>query len=279
MLYCYFQSKEPFWIPKEIRQKLQIPADVVGHHQNYGVVEGDHVLAIEGSPLGPHESTGRSVPLAEVKLLAPIVPGKILAAAVNYQSHVPSGSAVLKADGAPSVPQLFLKPSSSIIGPSDTIVLPAEARRVDAEGEVVAVIGKTCRKVAPEQALDYVFGYTCGNDVSARHWQRDDIQWWRAKGSDTFSPIGPFISTGLDATDIGLRTRVNGVEAQAGNTRDLIHSIAAMISFASQVMTLNPGDILFTGTPGEPPKLADGDVVEVEIDGVGVLRNPVKREV
>jgi 2-keto-4-pentenoate hydratase/2-oxohepta-3-ene-1,7-dioic acid hydratase in catechol pathway len=246
----------------------------------YGLVEGDWLQPLSGDLFGDHAPSGDSLPLADVKLLAPIErPGKILAAAVNYQSHVPSGRTVLKDDNAPAVPQLFLKPSSSVVGPGDTIVLPAEARRVDAEGEVVAVIGRLCRNVSPEQALDYVFGYTCGNDVSARHWQRDDVQWWRAKGSDTFSPIGPCIATGLDPANISLRTRVNGAEVQSGNTSDLIHSIAAMISFASKVMTLEPGDLLFTGTPGEPPKLADGDVCDVEIDGIGVLTNPVRREV
>ncbi len=256
MLYCRFQHKDSI---------------------SYGAVEGDNVTPIEGDLFSGHKPAGKPLPLANVRLLAPLTPRTILAAAVNYQSHIPSGSSVLKDGDAPAVPQLFLKPTSSVIGPEDTIILPAEARRVDAEGELVAVIGKTCRNVTPEQALDHVFGYTCGNDVSARHWQRDDIQWWRAKGSDTFSPVGPFIATGLDPANIALRTRVNGVESQAGNTRDLIHSVASMISFASQVMTLEPGDILFTGTPGEPPKLADGDVVEVEIDGIGVLRNPVKR--
>jgi 2-keto-4-pentenoate hydratase/2-oxohepta-3-ene-1,7-dioic acid hydratase in catechol pathway len=257
MLYCRFQHE-----------------GVISH----GVVDGDRVTPMAGDLFGDYESGSRPLPLSDVRLLAPVMPRKILAAAVNYQSHVPSGSTVLKDEGAPAIPQLFLKPSSSIIGPAETIVLPAEARRVDAEGELVAVIGRTCRKVAPEQALEYVFGYTCGNDVSARHWQREDIQWWRAKGSDTFSPIGPVIATGLDPENIDLRTRVNGSETQAGNTRDLIHSLASMISFASRVMTLEPGDILFTGTPGEPSKLADGDMVEVEIDGIGVLRNPVTRE-
>ena len=245
----------------------------------YGLVDGDRLQPLTGDPFGGVAPSGNTIPLSDVRLLAPIPrPGKILAAAVNYQSHVPSGAAVLPTSEAPAIPQLFLKPSSSIIGPDDTIILPAEARRVDAEGEVVAVIGKLCRHVTPEQALDYVLGYTCGNDVSARHWQRDDVQWWRAKGSDTFSPIGPFVATGLGPGSISLRTRVNGVEAQAGNTSDLIHGIAAMISFASKVMTLEPGDLLFTGTPGVPPKLEDGDVCEVEIDGIGVLRNPVKRE-
>jgi len=245
---------------------------------SYGVVDGDQVTRLDDGLFGNHKPSGKAVALSDVRLLAPVEPRKILAAAVNYQSHVPSGGSVLKDDGAPKIPQLFLKPTSSIIGPEDTIILPAEARRVDAEGEVVAVIGRTCRKVTAEQALDYVFGYTAGNDVSARHWQRDDIQWWRAKGSDTFSPLGPFIVTGLDAANIGLHTRVNGAEVQSGNTTDLIHSIAAMISFASQVMTLESGDVLYTGTPGEPPKLDDGDLVEVEVEGAGILRNPVKRE-
>jgi 2-keto-4-pentenoate hydratase/2-oxohepta-3-ene-1,7-dioic acid hydratase in catechol pathway len=140
------------------------------------------------------------------------------------------------------------------------------------------VIGRVCRSVDVESALDYVFGYTCGNDVSARHWQRDDLQWWRAKGSDTFSPIGPVVATELDPGDLELRTRVNGEEKQRTRTSALIHTVAALISFASQVCTLEPGDLIFTGTPGETPKLSDGDVVEVEIAGIGVLRNPVVRE-
>jgi 2-keto-4-pentenoate hydratase/2-oxohepta-3-ene-1,7-dioic acid hydratase in catechol pathway len=244
----------------------------------YAIVEGDVLQPVDGDIFGDHRPLEQNIPLADAVLLAPVMPRKMLAAAVNYQSHVPSGSSVLKQAEAPAIPQLFLKPSSSVIGPDDTIVLPAEARRVDAEGELVAVIGRECRHVTAEQALDYVFGYTCGNDVSARHWQRDDIQWWRAKGSDTFSPIGPVIATGLDPSDLDLRTRVNGEERQHSSTSSLIHSVAEMISFASRVMTLEPGDLLFTGTPGEPPPMDDGDVVEVEIAGIGVLRNSVARE-
>ena len=142
----------------------------------------------------------------------------------------------------------------------------------------MAVIGRPCRAVAVEEALDYVFGYTCGNDVSARPWQQGDLQWWRAKGSDTFSPIGPFIATGLDPTDLELRTRLNGREVQTTNTGALVHSVAALVSFASQAMTLEPGDLVFTGTPGETGRISDGDVVEVEISGIGVLRNPVVAE-
>jgi 2-keto-4-pentenoate hydratase/2-oxohepta-3-ene-1,7-dioic acid hydratase in catechol pathway len=148
---------------------------------------------------------------------------------------------------------------------------------VDAEGELVAVIGRTCRNVPPEEAPGYVFGYTCGNDVSARHWQRDDIQWWRAKGADTFCPVGPFIATDLDPANLVLRTRLNGEVAQETNTSAMIHSTAKLISFASRVMTLEAGDLLFTGTPGVTPKLEHGDVVEVEIEGIGTLRNDVAR--
>jgi 2-keto-4-pentenoate hydratase/2-oxohepta-3-ene-1,7-dioic acid hydratase in catechol pathway len=244
-----------------------------------GVIEGDQVVPIDGSMLSEYTRLeGEVVALADVILLAPVIPRKVVAAAVNYQSHVPSGKSVLKDGDAPAVPQLFLKPSSSVIGPDDEIVLPAEARRVDAEGELVAVIGKTCRKVSAAEALDYVLGYTCGNDVSARHWQRDDIQWWRAKGSDTFTAVGPVVQTELDPMDLQLTTRVNGEEKQSSSTGAMIHGLAEIVAFVSEVMTLEPGDMVFTGTPGVPPVMEDGDVVEVEIGGVGVLRNPVRRE-
>ena len=249
-----------------------------GDTVNHGIVEGARVQPIEGEIFGGHQPAGEPIPLAEVQLLAPLIPRTILAAAVNYQSHAPSGRAVLKDDAAPTVPQLFLKPTSSVIGHGETIVLPTGAHRVDAEGELVAVVGRTCRKVTSEDALSYVFGYTCGNDVSARHWQRDDLQWWRAKGSDTFTVIGPVIATGLDPSDLRLRTLVDGEERQSSRTSQLIHSIGKMIAFASEVMTLAPGDMLFTGTPGEPPKLEDGGVVEIEIEGIGTLSNPVRRE-
>ena len=249
-----------------------------GDAVSYGMVDGDHVTPIEGGLFGSHRPAGSALPLANVRLLAPVVPPKILAAAVNYPSHVTSAKAIVDKDEAPSVPQLFLKPSSSVIGPGDTIVLPAGARRVDAEGEMVAVIGRSCRRVSAAQALNYVFGYTCGNDISARHWQRDDVQWWRAKGSDTFAPIGPYVATGLDPADMELRTLVNGEEKQATNTSALIHNLAGLVSFASQVMTLEPGDLVFTGTPGVTPTLTAGDVVEVSIAGIGVLRNTVAAE-
>jgi 2-keto-4-pentenoate hydratase/2-oxohepta-3-ene-1,7-dioic acid hydratase in catechol pathway len=251
-----------------------------GEREGYGTLGGDEVSVIGGDIIAPGEPNGETLTLSQITLLAPVPrPGKILAAAVNYGSHAPGASVITKQQEPPSIPQLFLKPSSSVIGPDETIVLPAEARRVDAEGELVAVIGRVCRSVDRDAALDYVLGYTCGNDVSARHWQRDDLQWWRAKGADTFSPVGPAIATGLDPANVELRTLVNGEEKQQTNTSALIHDVAALISFASQVCTLEPGDMIFTGTPGETPRLNDGDVVEVEIAGIGVLRNRVVREV
>ncbi len=240
-----------------------------------GLLVGNSLRPLEGDLYGEHRLLEEAVPLAEAVLLAPVRPGKILAAAVNYRSHVAGSRRLLKQDEPPAVPQLFLKPSSSVIGPEEAIVLPEGAGRVDLEGELVAVIGRPCRNVSPTQALDCVFGYTCGDDISARHWQRDDLQWWRAKGSDTFSPIGPFIATGLEPTRLALRTRLNGAEVQSAGTADLIHGVAELISFASRVMTLEPGDLLFTGTPGQTPAIKPGDVIEVEIEGIGVLRNPV----
>ncbi|MCH8815758.1 MAG: fumarylacetoacetate hydrolase family protein [Chloroflexi bacterium] len=248
-----------------------------GGSESYGVLDGDSLRALRGDLFGDNDLTGPDIAVSDVTILPPVRPWKILAAAVNYQSHVPSGKTVLKDDAPPAIPQLFLKPTSSIIGTEDTIVLPEGAPRVDAEGELVAVIGRNCSSVSPEEALDYVFGYTCGNDVSGRHWQRDDLQWWRAKGCDTFSPIGPAIASGLDPDDLELITRLNGVEVQSSSTSEMVHSTAKLISFASRAMTLEPGDLVFTGTPGEPPRLNDGDVVEVEIAGIGVLRNSVKR--
>jgi len=249
-----------------------------GDREGFGTLEGSEVSVIEGCILAPGRPTGERLPLAQVRLLAPVPrPGKILAAAVNYQSHAPGASVITKQEEPPAVPQLFLKPSSSVIGPEEAIILPEGARRVDAEGELVAVIGRECRSVSEDGALDYVLGYTGGNDVSARHWQRDDLQWWRAKGADTFTPIGPVIATGLDPSDLELRTRINGEERQETNTSALVHSVAALISFASRVCTLEVGDLVFTGTPGQTPTLNEGDIVEVEISGIGVLRNSVVR--
>jgi 2-keto-4-pentenoate hydratase/2-oxohepta-3-ene-1,7-dioic acid hydratase in catechol pathway len=243
-----------------------------GRRQGYALVEGELLRPIVGSPFGRWRSAEETVPLSRVRLLAPVRPSKILAVALNYRSHLGQ----FDQSSAPANPELFLKPPSALIGPAEAIVLPPTAGRVDYEGELVAVIGRRARDLAPDDALAHVLGYTCGNDVSARDWQRGDLQWWRAKGCDTFAPVGPWIATGLDPTNLELQTRVNGEVVQSINTSLLIYDVARLVSFASQMMTLEPGDLLFTGTPGTTAPLKAGDVVEVDIGGIGVLRNQVE---
>ncbi len=239
----------------------------------YGIVEGDSIREISSAPFEEYSETGAVHRLDAVRLLAPVSrPGKILAMALNYGSH-------LHGARPPSRPEPFYKTSSSVAGPGDAVVLPPDSRRVDMEAELVAVIGKSAKNVSEVDALDYVLGYTCGNDVSEREWQSgadSDVQWWRAKSSDTFSPIGPYIVTGLDPTDIRIYGRVNGVEGQTCHTSEMIFGVAEAISFISRYSTLEPGDLLFTGTSGAPPSLKPGDVTEVEIAGIGVLSNPVE---
>ena len=238
----------------------------------YGIVAGDEVRELSDSPLNDHSETGTVHRLADVKLLAPIPrPGKIMAMALNYFSH-------LHGAPPPARPEPFYKTASSVVGPGDPVVLPPDSQRVDMEAELVAVIGKNAKNVSEADALDYVFGYTCGNDVSEREWQNSsggDIQWWRAKSSDTFSPIGPVIETDLDPTDVRIRGRVNGAEGQSCHTSEMIFNVVQAISFISKYVTLEPGDLIFTGTAGAPPTLKSGDVTEVEIAGIGTLTNPV----
>ncbi len=243
-----------------------------GRRQGYALVEGELLRPIVGSPFGRWRSGKETVPLSAVSLLAPVRPSKILAVALNYGSHLGQ----FDQSSAPADPELFLKPPSALIGLGEAIVLPPTAGRVDYEGELVAVIGWRAKDLEPDEALTHVLGYTCGNDVSARDWQRNDLQWWRAKGNDSFAPLGPWIATDLDPANLELQTRVNGAVVQRTNTSLLIHDVARLVSFASQVMTLEPGDLLFTGTPGTTAPLKGGDVVEVEIGGIGVLRNPVE---
>ena len=249
--------------------------------ESCGLLEGDVVLPFEGDLFGERRPTAVRLLLADVALLAPVRPSKIIAVALNYMDHLPTGGGFVSGQRGrepPSAPELFLKAASAVVGPEEAIVIPAGAGRVDAEGELVAVIGRRVRGLSPEEALGCVLGYTCGNDVSAREWQRGDIQWWRAKSSDTFAPVGPCIVDELGPTKLELETRVNGEVKQKGNTRLLIHDVAHIISFASRAMTLEPGDLIFTGTPGATPTLSPGDVVEVEIEGIGVLRNAVREE-
>jgi 2-keto-4-pentenoate hydratase/2-oxohepta-3-ene-1,7-dioic acid hydratase in catechol pathway len=213
-----------------------------------------------------------------VKLLPPTRPSQVLALAGNYRSH-------LKDETIPpkfQIPQPFFKSPSCLIGQGDPIVIPKDAKTVHYEAELVIVIGRKCSKVPKDKAMNYVFGVTAGNDVSERIWQNDetvkDVQWWRAKGADTFGPVGPAILTGVDYGNLMIRLRLNGEIKQEEKTDHLIHDVASTVSFISQYVTLHPGDLIFTGTPGKTSEIKPGDIVEVDLEGVGVLRNPVVAE-
>ncbi|MBS2031684.1 MAG: fumarylacetoacetate hydrolase family protein [Deltaproteobacteria bacterium] len=216
---------------------------------------------------------GQKVERASVRLLTPVLPSKLVCVGRNYAKHAKElGNEV------PESPLLFLKPPSALLPTELTIRLPRASERVEHEGELAVVIGKLARHVKKENALEHVFGYACFNDVTARDIQKKEVQFTRAKGFDTFAPFGPFVQTELDPRELGLRVRVNGELRQEGNTRDMVFDVPALIAHASACMTLLPGDIIATGTPEGVGPLVDGDVVEVEIDGLGVLRNPVAME-
>jgi 2-keto-4-pentenoate hydratase/2-oxohepta-3-ene-1,7-dioic acid hydratase in catechol pathway len=235
----------------------------------YGIVEGDQIRQLDGDLFGTWRKTDKTYPLANVKLLVPSEPTKVLAVAGNYKSH-------LGDQPAREHPEMFFKVPSCLIATGEEIVMPKGSERVDYEAELVIVIGKQAKDVPVEKALDYVLGVTCGNDVSARDWQKKDVQWWRAKGSDTFGPCGPYIVAGIDYGDLLLQSRVNGEVKQKERTNHMEHGVAALVSWASRHVTLQPGDLIYTGTPGKTTPLAPGDVVEIELEEVGVLRNPVK---
>ncbi len=240
-----------------------------GNLTAYGILDGETVRELRGAPFQAAEPTGVSFRLGEVKLLCPCEPRKILAVALNYKSHLGDRK-------PPAQPELFWKPVSALQNPEDPILIPTDAHNVHYEGELVLVIGRRVRNATAEQAREAVFGVTCGNDVSERDWQKNDIQWWRAKGADTFAPMGPVIASGLDYGRLRLRTRLNGKVVQEQSTADLLFDGPAIVRFASRYVTLEPGDVIFTGTPGTTQAVKPGDVVEVEIEGIGVLRNPVK---
>jgi 2-keto-4-pentenoate hydratase/2-oxohepta-3-ene-1,7-dioic acid hydratase in catechol pathway len=235
---------------------------------SYGALNGDSISEIRGDLFSGRAESGTKVKLADVKLLWPCEPTKILAVGLNYKSH-------LGERPAPEKPELFFKPLTSLQNPSGDIVIPPGAKNVHFEGELVIVIGKKAQRVSPEKAAEHIFGYTCGNDVSERDWQRGDLQWWRAKGSDTFAPLGPVIAVGLDIGKSRLQTRVNGEVKQSQLLSDLLFDSPKIVSFASQYVTLERGDVIYTGTPGATSAMKPGDTVEVEIDGIGVLKNKV----
>lgn len=237
-----------------------------------GVIEKDTIRVIEEPFWETTRTTGERISMGSIRLLPPCQPRSIVCVGLNYASHL-GGRPV------PDPPTLFLKPLSSIAGHQDEIVLPRDAGRVDPEGEIVVVIGRETRHANRDEAIASIFGYTSGNDVSARVWQRGDGQWWRAKGADTFGIFGPDIVTGLEHDAIEIVARVNGTEVQRGRSDELILDIPDIVSYVSAVMTLVPGDVIFTGTPGSPPELQPGDVVEVEISGgAAPLKNPVVSE-
>ena len=237
----------------------------------YGTVQGETVTPISAEPWAEHQVTGDAVPASSVRLLAPVTPSKMIAIGLNYRSHLGDRE-------APKVPEPFLKTPSCIVGPGDAIVLPSDSTVVQEEAELAVVIGTRCRRATRDSALGHVFGYTCANDVSERDWQSGDLQWWRAKSSDTFGPLGPHIVTGLDPSNLAIEARLNGQVVQSSNTSDLLFDVPAIIEWVSRAVTLEPGDVILTGTPGTTATLSHGDSVEVELEGIGVLRSPVVAE-
>ena len=225
---------------------------------------------LNASPLGLYRRLELEHDLDKVKLLPPILPGKIIAVGRNYPLHAQEQAVEI-----PEIPIIFLKPLSSVIGPGDTIQLPPQSQRVEHEVELAVVIGKGGRWIRAQQALQHVLGYTIANDVTARDLQQRDNQWTRAKGFDTFCPIGPVIETELDTSDVLVTCRVNGEMRQMSSTKEMVFSIPQLIAFVSSIMTLDPGDMILTGTPSGVSELKEGDVLESEIEGIGVLHNSV----
>lgn len=240
---------------------------------HFGWVFENRIGPIEGSPFGEYRRLEAQIPLESARLFAPVVPGKIICVGRNYAAHAKEHDA-----DVPDVPLLFLKPPSSVIGPGGTILLPPQSQQVEHEAELVVVINKRGRWIPVEEAKNYILGYTIGNDVTARDLQRSDGQWTRGKGFDTFCPLGPWVETEFNTADAMIICHVNGEMRQMGSTRDMVFRVPNLIAFTSSVMTLEPGDVLLTGTPAGVGPLNPGDVVEISIDGLGILQNPVAVE-
>jgi 2-keto-4-pentenoate hydratase/2-oxohepta-3-ene-1,7-dioic acid hydratase in catechol pathway len=236
----------------------------------YGWVHENKVGPIDGEIFGDFRRQEATLPLEEVTLLPPVLPGKILCIGRNYVEHAKEHNVEV-----PKVPLIFMKPPSSILAPGGTIVLPPQSNQVEHEGELVVVLGRSGRHITPEKALEHIYGYTVGNDVTARDLQKSDGQWTRAKGFDTFCPFGPWIETDFDPADAVITCKVNGQPRQMASTRDMVFSIPQLIAFISSVMTFEPGDLIYTGTPAGVGALLPGDSVEVEIEGLGKLVNKV----
>jgi len=252
---------------------MKIARFSTGGDPRYGILDGDEFVVLKGDPLfSGFDTTGERVALTDVKLLAPVIPrSKVVAVGRNYRDH-----AAELGNDLPVEPMLFFKPNTSVIGPGDAIILPAQSKHVDFEGELAVVIGRIAKNMREADAADVIFGFTLANDVSARDLQKRDGQWARAKGFDSFCPLGPVIETDFDVAAGSIQTRLNGEVRQSAPFTDMVHSVAAVIAFASAAFTLLPGDVILTGTPAGVGQLADGDIVEVSAPGIGTLRNPVR---
>jgi 2-keto-4-pentenoate hydratase/2-oxohepta-3-ene-1,7-dioic acid hydratase in catechol pathway len=251
---------------------VRIARFTTGGDPEYGVAEGEELATVEGDPLyRPIQFTGERHKLADVRLLAPVIPrSKVVGIGKNYAEH-----AAEMGTAAPAEPLLFLKPNTAVIGPGDAIPYPRQSREVHYEGELAVVIGRICRDVPLERVPEVVYGYTVGNDVTARDLQRSDGQWTRAKGFDGFCPLGPWIDTDIDVADVAVTTTLNGELKQAGRTAQMIHAVPALISYISAAMTLLPGDVVLTGTPAGVGPMNPGDEVAVTVEGIGTLTNRV----
>lgn len=238
---------------------------------HYGVIEGEAVALLTSHPFGAFEPDGRVLALDDVRLVAPVLPSKVIAVGKNYLDHVRE----MGGDAPPAEPMIFLKPSTSVIGPGDPICLPWQSEQVEHESEIAVVIGRLCRDVPEDLVDDVVLGYTCANDVTARDLQRTDGQWGRAKGFDSFCPLGPWIETDLDIDDAAVECRVNGELRQSAVGADMVRSPRELVAWISSVMTLLPGDVILTGTPAGVGPLNAGDEVSVTIGGIGTLTNTV----
>jgi 2-keto-4-pentenoate hydratase/2-oxohepta-3-ene-1,7-dioic acid hydratase in catechol pathway len=243
-----------------------------GGKTRYGVIEGTHIVEYAGTPYGTFKRGRKRYPLRQVVLLVPVVPSKVVAIGLNYREHAEEMNQPI-----PAEPIMFLKALSAVCGPDDPIVCPPQSSRVDYEAELAIVIKKRCRRISAERARDYVLGYTCLNDVTARDLLAWDGQWIRAKGFDSFCPMGPCIATDIDPHGVDVETYLNGERKQASNTKHLIFPVEDVLARVSAVMTLLPGDVIATGTPGGVGPMQPGDKVEVRIEGIGSLVNPVIR--
>jgi 2-keto-4-pentenoate hydratase/2-oxohepta-3-ene-1,7-dioic acid hydratase in catechol pathway len=239
----------------------------------WGWVDGEKIGRLSASPFEPFRRNAARESLSRVQLLAPIEPGKIICVGRNYAAHAAEHDAEV-----PDLPLIFLKPPTSVIGPGEIILLPPQSEQVEHEAELAVVIGRTGRWISRAEASAFILGYTIGNDVTARDLQRSDGQWTRGKGFDTFCPLGPWIETELDPADTLITCSVEGQMRQMGSTRDMIFDIPHLIAFISSVMTLEAGDVIMTGTPAGVGSLLDGDEVQVEIEGIGVLTNTARTD-